>query len=177
MKLQLNGGFYISDITSNDKPAYLEHLKEKQIYDQTLNIPYPYTEADADGWINRVSEETNKQGRSVNWAIRRKDGYLIGGIGFHGLEIGKSHKAELGYWLAKPYWSQGIMSEAATAVSHFGFNEFGLIRITANVFAFNLGSARVLEKSGFQLEGFLRKQHKKDGKIFDGKLYAKVKES
>jgi RimJ/RimL family protein N-acetyltransferase len=51
-----------------------------------------------------------------------------------------------------------------------------LIRITANVFAFNLGSARVLEKSGFQLEGFLRKHYKKDGKIFDGKLYAKIRE-
>lgn len=176
MNLKLNNSFLITDITPVDKPAYLEHLKEKQIYDQTLNIPYPYTEKDADWWINHITDETQKQGRSVNWGIRRQDGYLIGGIGYHGLEVGKSHKAELGYWLAKSYWGKGLMTEAVKKVVEFGFAELGLIRITANIFDFNTGSARVLEKSGFQLEGHLRKHYMKDGKIFDGKLYAKVKD-
>src|SRR3989338_4862144 len=108
MKLQVNDAVFISDITPADKQAYLEHLQEKQIYDQTLAIPFPYTETDADWWINHISEETQKQGRSINWAIRRQDGYLIGGIGFQELKVGKSHKSELGYWLAKPYWNQGI---------------------------------------------------------------------
>ena len=121
-----------------------------------------------------MAETTARQGRSVNWAIRRSDGFLVGGIGFHDFELGKSHKAELGYWLAKSYWGQGIMTQAVDAVARFGFQEFGLLRITANVFHFNIGSARVLEKAGFQLEGYLRKHYKKDGKIFDGKLYAKV---
>lgn len=176
MNLQLSNSFTITDVTPADKPAYLEHLQEKQIYDQTLNIPYPYTQADADWWINHVAEETQKQGRSVNWAIRRQDGYLMGGIGYHGLELGKSHKAEIGYWLAKPYWGQGVMTEAVKKVTDFAFSELGLIRITANVFDFNQGSARVLEKSGYQLEGHLRKHYKKAGNIFDGKLYAKVRE-
>src|SRR5690242_9195846 len=99
MRLQLKNDFYVSDICSADKPAYLDHLREKQIYDQTLNIPFPYADADADWWINHVTEETKKIGRSVNWAIRSKDGRLIGGIGFHGAEPGKSHRAEIGYWL------------------------------------------------------------------------------
>src|SRR6476469_6480844 len=98
MKLTLDGSFYISDINPEDKPAYLEHFKEKQIYDQTLNIPYPFTEKHAEWWINHIAEETQKQGRSLNWAIRRADGYLIGGIGLGGFEVGKSHKAEIGYW-------------------------------------------------------------------------------
>ena len=174
MKLQINDSHYISDITLADKAAYLEHLKEKQIYDQTLAIPFPYTEADADWWINHNIEATQKQdGRSVNWAIRRIDNdALIGGIGFLGLEIGKDYKSELGYWLAKPYWSKGIMTEAVKKAIGYGFKEFGLTRITANVFHFNVGSARVLEKAGFQCEGNLRSHYKKDGKIIDGKLYA-----
>lgn len=176
MKLQLSNNFYISDITWADKQAYVEHLKEKQIYDQTLAIPFPYTEADADWWLNNVAQITSLQGRSVNWAIRRADGFLIGGIGFHDFELGKSHKAELGYWLAKPYWNKGIMTEAVKKVSEFGFKEFGLLRITANVFHFNVGSARVLEKAGYKLEGYLRNHYKKDGKLFDGKLYAKLPE-
>lgn len=174
MNLAINENFYVSDIRATDKPAYLEHLKEKQIYDQTLTIPFPYTEADAEWWVNHVDEVTQKQGRSVTWAIRRADGFLVGGIGFHDFELGKSHRAEVGYWLAKPYWGKGIMTETVKKVSDFGFQEFGLVRITANVFDFNIGSARVLEKVGFQLEGNLRKHYKKDGNIFDGKLYARI---
>ena len=176
MKLNIDSSFYISDITESDKPAYVHHLQEKQIYDQTLNIPYPYSEKDAEWWINHIQEETSKQGRSVNWAIRSADGHLIGGIGFHDFELGKSHRAELGYWLAKPFWSQGIMTKAVEVVCGFAFKELNIVRITAHVFSFNLGSEKVLEKSGFQLEGILRKHYKKDGKIFDGKLYAKISE-
>jgi len=176
MRLQINDDFYISDITPADKPAYLEHLQERQIYEQTLNIPFPYTEADAEWWVNHVAEQTRKQGRSVNWAIRRKDGYLIGGIGFCDLEVGKTHRAELGYWLANPYWGQGIVTEAVKKVTEFGFQELGLIRITANIFHFNVGSAKVLEKAGFQQEGYFRKHYQKDGILFDGRLFAKLKE-
>ena len=175
-RLDINDSYFISNITPVDKPAYIEHLKEKQIYDQTLAIPFPYTEADADWWINNVADTTIKQGRSVIWAIRRTDGYLVGGIGFHDFQLAKSHKAEIGYWLAKPFWGQGIMTEAVKKVTEFGFKEFGLSRITANVFLFNKGSARVLEKAGYSLEGVMRSHYKKDDKIFDGKLYAMVTE-
>jgi RimJ/RimL family protein N-acetyltransferase len=62
-------------------------------------------------------------------------------------------------------------------VSEYSFSELGLIRITAHVFHFNAVSARVLEKAGFSLEGRLRKHYKKDGAVFDGLLYAKIREA
>ncbi len=77
--------------------------------------------------------------------------------------------------LTQGYSISDITSSDADKAADFAFQEFGLIRITANIFAFNLGSARVLEKAGFQCEGILRKHYKKDGKTFDGKLYAKIK--
>ncbi|WGL61121.1 GNAT family protein [Pigmentibacter sp. JX0631] len=174
--LNLEGTYYLSEVLPHDKPSYLEHFKEKQIYDQTLNIPFPYTEANADWWINYVTESTLKIGKPIHWAIRNSDGKLIGGIGLNDFEIGKSYKTELGYWLAKPFWNKGIMTNAVKAVTDLGLNEYGLIRITAHVFDFNIGSAKVLEKAGYSLEGILRKNYQKDGKIFDGKLYAIVKE-
>ena len=78
--------------------------------------------------------------------------------------------AEIGYWLAKPYWKKGIMSEAVKKICEIGFNEFGLSRITANVFEQNIGSARVVEKCGFTLEAACLKNYYKK----DGKLYAKT---
>ena len=51
--LKLREGFYLAGVRPDDKFALLEHLKAKEIYDATLNIPYPYSEADADRWIRR----------------------------------------------------------------------------------------------------------------------------
>lgn len=174
MKIQINESYFISEIQDSDIPAYLEHLQEKQIYTQTLNIPYPYTEEDAQEWLRLLARERERWGRNLNWAIRQKDGELIGGIGFHALEESQSHRAELGYWLAKPYWNKGITTEAVKVITPFAFKEFNLARITAHIFHFNKASARVLEKAGFQLEGCLRNFFRKDGQIFDGLLYAAV---
>ena len=54
MHLKINDSSFISDIKDSDRAAYIEHLKEKQIYDQTLNIPFPYRQSDADCWITHM---------------------------------------------------------------------------------------------------------------------------
>jgi [ribosomal protein S5]-alanine N-acetyltransferase len=162
----------LSEIRPSDKAAYIEHLKEKAIYDHTLRIPFPYTEADAEEWLALVQKTTQEHGQPVNWAIRNEADYLIGGIGFDGLAIGKSHRAEIGYWLAKPYWGQGIMTAVVRKTCEFAFAQWNLLKITAHVFAFNPASARVLEKCGFEQEGYLKKHHRKDGRLIDARLYA-----
>lgn len=175
MRLPLPGGAHVSAIVPADADAYVLHLKEKAIYDRTLNIPFPYRRKDAKEWIGIVRRETRRLKTPINWAIRREDGLLIGGIGFHGLIPGKSHRAEIGYWLAKPYWGRGLMTAAVRAVSAYGFKRFKLARIEAHVFASNAASGRVLEKAGFRLEGVLRNHYKKDGRLGDARLYARVR--
>jgi len=66
------------------------------------------------------------------------------------------------------------MTAAVRKMCEHGFSEFGLVKIVAHVFDFNIGSARVLEKCGFELEGRLRKHFEKDGRYIDAKLYALV---
>ncbi|HEV3261177.1 MAG TPA: GNAT family protein [Gemmataceae bacterium] len=175
MKITVTDHVYLSEIRPADKPAYVEHLKDKEIYDRTLRIPYPYTEADADAWLALLEKTTRQQGRPVSWAIRNAVDYLIGGCGFDGLVNGKAHRAEIGYWLARPYWGRGIMTAVVGTACDFAFAEFGLVKIVAHVFADNAASARVLEKCGFELEGYLRKHHLKDGRHLDAKLYALLK--
>ena len=46
----------------------------------------------------------------------------------------------------------------------------------AEPFAYNTASCHVLEKAGFQLEGTLRSNAVKNGRILDMRLYALVKE-
>src|SRR5262249_1735077 len=155
----------------SDKAAYIDHLKEKAIYDHTLRIPFPYTEGDAEAWLALVQKTTQEHCQAVNWAIRNEADYLIGGIGFDGFTIGQSHRAEIGYWLAKPYWGRGIMTAVVRNTCAFAFHKWGLAKITAHVFAFNPASARVLEKCGFEQEGYLKKHYLKDGQLIDAKVY------
>lgn len=173
LTISVSAGIKLDEIRPSDRLRYIELLKDKEISEHTLHIPFPYTEKDADGWIARVEARTKEQGHPTNWAIRDAEGLLIGGMGLVDFEAG-SHRVEFGYWLGKEYWNRGIMTEAVCAFSDFLHERFGFIRITAEVFSFNGRSARVLEKAGFMLEGTLKKRHSKDGKIFDGKLYARV---
>jgi RimJ/RimL family protein N-acetyltransferase len=73
-------------------------------------VGYPYTDADFQAWLEVVATAAKQQGQPVNWAIRDEMEFLIGGCGFENLQIGKSHRAEIGYWLAKPHWGRGIMT-------------------------------------------------------------------
>ena len=169
--LKIDDQYYISDINESDKDAFVEHLSNKDVSEYTKRIPWPYTAADADWWIKNVADITEKYGRSLNWAIRDQKGYLIGSVAFLDLE---GEKASIGYWLAKPYWRQGIMSKAVKVVTELGFREFGFKRIDGSVFVGNKGSAGVLTKCGFKSEGVYKQLPRNDGTMTDVLLFSKV---
>ena len=52
MKIVVNDQVHLSEFRSSDKPALIEHLNDRDIYDRTLRIPFPYTDADADEWLS-----------------------------------------------------------------------------------------------------------------------------
>src|SRR2546421_8816153 len=100
MTIVVNDKVHLSEVRPSDKEALIQHLNDRDIYERTLRIPFPYTGASADEWLALLAETTQQQGRAVHWAIRQSDGALIGGCGFDGFQVGESHRAEIGYWLA-----------------------------------------------------------------------------
>ena len=175
-RISVRDGVHLSAIRQTDKPALLECLQSKDVYKTTLNIPHPYLPAHAESWVQKRIEHTERLGKEVSFAIRGADDKLIGVVSADNLELGTTHKTEIGYWLARPYWGQGIMTDAVRAYVRYAFNELQLLRLTAHVFEFNIGSARVLEKNGFKLEGRLRKHLRKDDRLIDARLYGLLKE-
>jgi RimJ/RimL family protein N-acetyltransferase len=171
MKIVVNPQIHLSEFQGSDKTALIAHLNDRDIYERTLRIPFPYTDASANEWLALVAKITEQQGQQVHFAIRKDDDALIGGCGFDGFQLGTSHRAEIGYWLAKPYWGRGIMTAVVQRLCQHAFDEFGLVKIIAHIFVGNSGSARVLEKCGFQEEGFLRKHFVKDGNPIDARLF------
>jgi RimJ/RimL family protein N-acetyltransferase len=112
----------------------------------------------------------------VTFAIRNPDGTLIGVVGAGHLEVGTTHRANLGYWLAKPYWGQGIMTRAVRCYVRYALTHLDVVRLTAEVFCRNEASIRVLEKVGFRREGRLRKHRAKDGDLLDAYFYGLLRE-
>ena len=92
------------------------------------------------------------------WAIELKEtGEAIGAIGYylHGesnIEIGE-HDAEVGYWVAKPYWNQGICTEALRLMIDRCFKEKHFEVLWSDFFTDNPASGRVMEKCGFRDTG------------------------
>lgn len=170
-RIQICESFYLSRITRQDKAAYLEHFTDEEISRNTLRIPFPYTEADADSWLDCCAKQECDPER--RFAIRDQTGYLIGAIGIANELTEGATSAEIGYWLAKSYRSRGLMSRTISVFSEYAFQHLRLPNLYAHTFIRNLASQRALEKAGFQREAILPHHLVKNGVPLDAVRYVK----
>jgi ribosomal-protein-alanine N-acetyltransferase len=140
---------------------------DKDIGSMTLRIPFPYTRQDAADFFEWATARA-AEGHAI-FALEI-EGRLAGTIGLH--PEPQHHRAELGYWIAKPFWGRGLVTEAAGEVLRWAFEEQQLNRVFAAVFPENTASKRVLEKLGFTYEGTLRQHQFKRGVFKDDLRYA-----
>lgn len=142
-----------------------------EIADTTLLIPHPYEDGMAEEFI-RSQTAAMAAGAGYAFAITRTEtvrrpqssqnssaerGSIF--LGIVGLTVQREHnRAELGYWIGVPYWSNGYATEAAVAILGFAFRELVLHRVYAVRLSRNPASGRVLEKIGMNHEG-RRRQH------------------
>ena len=157
-----------------DAPEVQRLAGDRAIAAGTLTIPHPYPEGLAEEWIRRQLDRT-EDADSVNFALeRREDGALVGSMA---LNVEREHdRAELGYWIGRPYWGQGFATEAGRAVVSYGFETLRLNRIYAFHFTSNPASGRVLQKIGMRREGCRRRHTLKWGEYLDNEAYGILRE-
>lgn len=136
-------------------------------------FPNPYTLADAQGFISSCIEREG-QGQLCRTIV--VDGKAVGSIALILGDDVYRKSAELGYWLGRPFWRQGIMTAAVKEMCALGFGTWDIVRIHAEPYARNAGSRGVLEKAGFILEGIQRKSVFKNGEFLDSCIYARLRE-
>lgn len=149
-------------------------LNNKKIQNNLRDgLPFPYTANDAKEYISAMlNSDRNK---TYAFAIT-VDNKVIGSIGVFRKDNIHSQTAEIGYYISEAYWGRGYGTSAIKQVCELVFNTTDIIRIFAEPFAYNIASCRILEKSGFSLEGVLRKSAIKNGNVIDMKMYALVRE-
>ena len=135
-------------------------------------FPHPYTSADARHYIQSLADVHPPTSFAI--ATPGPDDEAIGGIAFFpGADV-ERFSAEIGYWLAEPFWGRGIAAEAIGLVSRYAFDTCHVLRLFALPFADNTRSIRVLEKAGYTREATLRSSSVKDGEPRDQALFALV---
>jgi ribosomal-protein-alanine N-acetyltransferase len=149
----------------NDLVSYANNWNVAK--NMTDKFPFPYTESNGQAFIAFATADDPVHIFAIEVA-----GQAVGGIGIHPQDDIYRKNAELGYWLAEPFWGRGIISAAIRQAVDFAFKTYAIDRVFARPFGTNSGSQRVLEKNEFVLEGKFEKVLIKDGELLDELIYS-----
>lgn len=149
------------DFTMQDVDDLVACLGEEISFSKnTLSIPYPYQKADAEQFIAMT-----KNGKRHIFRIGLlPSNQLVGAIGIHPSESDEL-KAELGYWIRKENWNQGIATEAISRIIDFSFTNLPFTKLYATHFLFNPASGRAMHKAGMQAIPVKNKTITKDNEL------------
>lgn len=158
----------------------LKELMSKFVNDEILrNTNFPKKAKD----IVKSDEIKLLKNIIKNYRLKKPDEYnlaiivnkeLVGAVGLHKIDY-INNSSETGYWIAEPYWNNGYATLALKKFLDIVFKKFKFVRIYAYANDYNIGSQKVLEKSGFKLECIRKKSVKKGNKYIDDKQYALVR--
>ena len=143
-----------------DAPAVQRHFNNWNIIRHLASVvPWPYPENGAESFIRQQLEKIAAGEQSYQWvlALRSGDGQAIGSIAFRPQPEGL--KGNRGFWLAEPYWNQGLMTEAIEAVNDFVFKILGVESFYVLNAPSNIGSRRVKQKTGAEFVGYAELPH------------------
>lgn len=133
---------------SEDAPALYAAITDLAIVRNLTSPPWPYSMADAEAFL-----ATERPIDAPSFLLFRRTRGAPQLVGAAGLGRKPNGDAELGYWIARPFWGLGYATEAGDAVLRIARDGLRLNKLTAGHFTDNPASGRVLEKIGFRPTG------------------------
>ena len=130
-----------------DAEPIARYLNDMEVAGNLARVPYPYHLSDAQGWLR--SQRANLDANEASFSIELAGAGYVGHIGYQ--PIGEN--AVIGYWLGKPHWGRGIMSEAAAAAIDWFFGASDAPAIYSGIFHFNAASLAIQRRLGFTETG------------------------
>lgn len=157
----------------SDLEEYWRNKNDKLIAKNYVFFSYPYSKSNAKKDLIEMIKDNKKKNKTKEFFLVELNGKVVGEIGLG--EIIPNLKAKTHSWIGKEYRGRGIMTRVRKVFIKYAFKQYNLRRIYALTRTHNKSSARVLEKSGFKLEGKIKNDVLKDGKYYDSYLYALTK--
>jgi [ribosomal protein S5]-alanine N-acetyltransferase len=144
----------------SDAPAIQRHFNNWNVIRNLASVvPWPYPDDGAESFISLQLAKIAAGEEIYQWVLvlREGEGAAIGNIHFR--PRSNSAKGDRGFWLAEPYWNQGLMTEAIAAVNDFAFLTLGLESFTVCNAVSNVASRRVKQKTGAVFVGHVDVPH------------------
>ncbi len=164
----------LREFSDEDLEDIIQRINDTTIYENTLKVPYPYTEKDYHDYLEMI-RKSRDEGKSINLCMHlRSDDTAIGGLGLMNIDRNQGF-AEIGYWISSEMRRKGLTGEAVRALVRYGFDELDLFRIQAVIFDRNKVSGILLKSCGFTFEGTMRGRYLKDGQRLDGDVYSIIR--
>ncbi len=127
----------------SDASAVALYLDDFGVAGNLVRVPHPYYLSDAKAWLS--TRHPSLPPTETSFALDYGDEISIGTVGFH---LGRNGPV-VGYWLGRPFWGRGLMSEAAQAAVDWFFAVTREDTIYSGVFHFNAASLAIQHKLGF----------------------------
>lgn len=163
---------YLRRFTMKDSGRVTYLCNDKEVLENLLMLPYPYTEAHAKEWISYHNENFIKDRLYEFAVVLKEEDRIIGCISLS--NISRNLHGEIGYWFGKEYWGEGYATEALKALIDYAFHVKGYHKVFAEHFLENPRSGKVMVKAGMEFEG-IRKDHiLKDGVFHTVVMYGIV---
>ena len=126
--------------------------------------------------LKRYAEDQRSDLAYAFLIFRSDDGALVGGLTLANIRRGVAQAGSIGYWIGQPFARMGYMTAAVRALIPFSFGTLRLHRLEAACIPSNDASIGLLEKTGFQREGYARGYLCINGSWQDHLLYARLKD-
>ena len=120
--------------------------------DQMTFYPRPKTRDEASAWIIRNLALYKEHGFGFWFIESRPTPRFLGYCGIRPLALESASEIEIGWHTRKPFWKQGIATEAAALARDLAFRRFGSSRLVAIIHPDHIASRRVAEKIGMHEE-------------------------
>jgi len=126
--------------------------------------------------LRRYDEDIRKDISYTFFVFDSAQHRLVGGLTIADIRRGVTQSGNLGYWIGAVFAHRGLMTRAVRAIIPFCFDALRLHRLEAACIPTNTASMRLLERTGFQREGYAREYLCIGGTWQDHLLYARLRQ-
>ncbi len=148
-------GFFLAAITSSHLQDYFNICSSTKVM-HAYGLQEHKSLSETEFLIKFLDQEFQNK-RMIRWGVFLDSDpvKLIGDVGFWRF-VDVRRRAEIGAKLDSAYWRNGYISAAISAIARYGFKHMNIHSIEGNVDPNNFGSHKMVEKLGFEREGYLK---------------------
>ena len=164
----------LTDFTAADAVLVHRWFNTPQVIEGLVEYRESFDDEDARDWVDRAME---RGGHDRKWTIALSDrSEPVGFTALYGL--GRQTAPELGILVGdSEVWGRGVGTEAQKLTLERAFSEHEAPRVTQLILAENGRARYVVERLGFQLEGIMRHQVRREGRLLDVAVYGLLREA